>query len=317
MNQSLQNVNSDNVEKNLEIFNGLQFHDDNLSFVENLKKELIHLDLIGLDNVSFVNLEGLFYNGDIRSNHRGVDIAEKLLSEDDSRKIVLYSFLPILYVSKEVPKLALLLDKENVHFLQLPFTTKDIVGSLSKETKYEIEPGLLVDVQQGLVNYEISKILHDVKKIHVAEDVINEDPSRVAYAVKRAKEYFSTLKDATDKEVFQFLLATRNNMEEVMKGKNIQGVFCDIEGTLLNGDELNHETLELLKKYETEGKDITLWTNGDVDIIQPILYLHGVMYPLKSKVDHAGASAEIVIDNEDNNTFFAKTKIYAKKFIKV
>ena len=102
-----------------------------------------------------------------------------------------------------------------------------------------------------------------------------------------------------------------------MKGQNIEGVFCDIEGTLFNGEELNQDTLNKLKEFESQGKNITLWTDGETTKLQELLNKNSITYPLKSKIDHAGASAEIVIDNDDENTFSAKTKIFAKKFIKV
>jgi len=135
--------------------------------------------------------------------------------------------------------------------------------------------------------------------------------------MSEAKEFFPALVDKSDKEIINFLQNIRQNVPEVMKGQNIEDVFCDIEGTLFNGEELNNATLEKLKELEVQGKTITLWTDGDIGSLQKLLDKAGIKYPLKSKIDHAGASAEIVIDNDDQNTFSAKTRIFAKKFIKV
>jgi hypothetical protein len=85
---------------------------------------------------------------------------------------------------------------------------------------------------------------------------------------------------------------------------------------MVNG-ELNNNVLNKLKEYEAQGKQITIWTDGDLEELTQKLRSLGVQYPIKSKFDFGGANAEIVIDNDDQNTFFAKTRIFPKEFIKV
>jgi len=44
----------------------------------------------------------------------------------------------------------------------------------------------------------------------------------------------------------------------------VAGVFCDIQGTLLDYDaeNINEEVYTMLKDYEAQGKRIHLWTGG-------------------------------------------------------
>ncbi len=177
----------------------------------------------------------------------------------------------------------------------------------------------LQEIQDKEILNKVSQLLH---KIHISSmdqfDTLPENEAKnLPKLISDAKEYFPALEGKTDKEIVEFLFQIRQNVPEVMKGQNIEGVYCDIEGTLFNGEELNQKTLNTLKELESQGKNITLWTDGDVSQLQTLLDKNGIDYPLKSKIDHAGASVEIVIDNDDQNTFSAKTKIFAKKFIKV
>lgn len=102
-----------------------------------------------------------------------------------------------------------------------------------------------------------------------------------------------------------------------MKGGKIFGLFCDIQGTLLVENKINKKVLSVLKKYERDGKKITIWTDGNPITYEKILYSMGVMYPVKSKFDYSGGVVEIAIDDMDQYTFSAITKITAEYFIKV
>lgn len=264
-------------------------------------ESLKEFDLSGLENCAVIAIER---NDGTHSLEVGTDIALSLLNKDSMRPILLYGFHSIDGFKKVVPKSELLFAKENVRYLQLPYNAEDLVKALSKQSSTEINTEKIQELQQAEVSKKVSQWLHIIDRF--PEKVMNE-----------VKEFFPTLNDKTDKEIEDFLFKIRQNVPEVMKGQNIEGVYCDIEGTLFNGEELNQNTLNKLKELESQGKNITLWTDGDINQLQKLIEENGITYPLKSKIDHAGASAEIVIDNDDENTFSAKTKIFAKKFIKV
>ena len=146
------------------------------------------------------------------------------------------------------------------------------------------------------------------------------EQERCANAIQETREFFPSMVGKSDKEVLDFLFSMKdeaNKRELVMEGKTISGVYCDIEGTLLIKDEVNSKVLDILKDYESQGKTITLWTDGDIVELQKVLQEKGVSYSLKSKRDFAGAIAEIVIDNDDKNTFASKTRIFPQEFIYV
>lgn len=307
--------------KNLEILNSFTFYEDNQDFVESLKKGFLTLDLGGLDNSVFIDLEAIAnsYGQRLRSEYSNIDLVEKLTNQNNKSKILLYAFSDLDTIRKIKPKIDLLLAKENVKFTRLPFTAEDAISILNSGMNEEVTGEKLQDVQDKEISHKVGTLLH---MIHISspDEINNLKPEDIPYLPKmlmEAKLYFPTLEDKTPKEVVEFLFAIRQNVSEVMKGQNIEGVYCDIEGTLFNGEELNKKTLDILKGFEEQGKNITLWTDGDISKLQELLDRDGIKYPLKSKIDHAGVSAEIVIDNDDNNTFSAKTKIYAKKFIKV
>jgi hypothetical protein len=102
-----------------------------------------------------------------------------------------------------------------------------------------------------------------------------------------------------------------------MEQKIIPGVYCDIGGTLLQNGAVNQAVLKMLKDFEAEGKQIILWTNGNLDEIRAELNGHAIGYKLRSKNDFAGMTVEIAIDDMGEEAFSGATNIRAEKFIKI
>ena len=317
------NNSNEEAKKRLEIINGFEFYDDNNDFIESLKKQFENLNtnnsdlaLDGLEKLAFVNLE-IKTGGKGRQEFAGVDIAQNLEREDNLKKVLMYAFSNLDTIKKSKEKINLLLAKENFKFLRLPFTAEDALKVLKESSETKISEQELKNIQDRETNSKVAMLLHYISQVHSVNNLDNANPEQLNKTVTEAKEYFPALNDKTDKEVVEFLFSIRENVNEVMKGQHIEGVYCDIEGTLFNGEELNTKTLNMLKEYETQGKEITLWTDGDTKKIQSLLDREGIAFLLKSKIDFAGASAEIVIDNDDKNTFSAKTKIFPTTFVKV
>jgi hydroxymethylpyrimidine pyrophosphatase-like HAD family hydrolase len=101
-----------------------------------------------------------------------------------------------------------------------------------------------------------------------------------------------------------------------MKGQKLNGLFCDIEGTLFSNGVLNAHVLATIKQNEAEGKEITLWTDGNLTELQALLDANKITYPLRAKRDFAGAVVEMAIDDMDEHSFSALTKVYAERFIR-
>jgi len=311
--------NNESQNNNLEIINTFKFYGDKEaeSWIESLKKEFQKLDLTGLENSAFVNLEMKDQSGK-RATMTGVDTLENMISKNDTEKILAYAVSSLDQIRERKPQIDLFVTKENVKFLRLPFKASDAINALRNQETEIVSGNKLQEIQDKELLNKVSHLLHAIHAHQEADGSITmTTPDMMPKMVKDAKEYFPALQNKTDQEIVDFLFNIRQNVPEVMKGQNIEGVYCDIEGTLFNGEELNTKTLDMLKEFEAQGKNITLWTDGDITKLQTLLNNAGIKYPLKSKIDHAGASAEIVIDNDDNNTFSAKTKIYAKKFIKI
>jgi len=101
-----------------------------------------------------------------------------------------------------------------------------------------------------------------------------------------------------------------------MKNQIIEGVFCDIQGTLLDyEDKINIEVLEILKRYEKEGKIINLWTGGEIEEYQEKIWKLGIKYPILSKYNFKDSIVEIAIDDMPKRNFQKKYGIKAKKFV--
>ena len=226
----------------------IDFYDNNKNFIDSLKKALENIDFKGLENIALVNIDGI-----------GVDKTESLVRKDSNKEFIIYSFQSEDKLKSDNPKVALLLAKDNVKFLRLPFTPDDLIRTINSEViETKDSEQNLQEIQDKEILNKTSYLLH---KIHISSieqfDTLPENEARnLPSLISEAKEYFPALENKTDREIVEFLLQIRQNVPEVMKGQNIEGVYCDIEGTLFNGEELNQDTLNTLKDLESQGKKI-------------------------------------------------------------
>lgn len=256
----------------------------------------------------------------------GISEAEKFLVKHPNKKILLCSMMPLNLIRENKPEIDRLLLKNNIRYTDLldiyPGEDVNKIGNIFNESignVDEVDNKEIIEISKRNISQKVSTVLHRFENYGDPYNPDEKNRSKVTEGLDIAREEFPSMKEKSDKELLDFLFETRKNLEreEVMKGEEIHGVFCDIEGTLIVNGEINKEILEKLNLYEKEGKMITLWTDGDKDELQKILDGNNIKYPLQSKFDYAGAVAEIVIDDSDENTFNARTKIYAKEFIQV
>jgi hypothetical protein len=270
------------------------------------------IDLQILNGMTLVSNETCLDNL-ARSSSYGCELALEELKANPAKRVTLLGFLPKIYLQNRKPEFSVLENFENFRFLDLPTSPQAIVRAWENETQKDLDLPVITKYLQQ----QVSMIMHTMH----GQDPLNpqsEDAIRsVPALVRNARKVFPSLSKLTDQEVVEFMVAVDSNREEVRKGERLEGVFCDVEGTLLEGGNVNIETLELLEKYETDGKKITLWTDGDIDSLRTTLQSHGVNYPLHSKSEYAGAVVEIAIDDLDQFAFSAKTKILPEKFVRI
>ncbi len=251
----------------------------------------------------------------------GVHIVLRELKKNPDRLVICCGFAPLELVRKLNPTVDVLLSKPNVLFRRMPLSVDGLVSTLQQA---EVEkPKQAAAVQQAAkamsdyVAQEVASILHRLQRIDISNPQDDYEKSLVTTAVTQARVFFPALANASNEQIVDFLVEASSQRQEVMKGERVVGVFCDIEGTLLQGGSINQNVLDMLRQYANDGMAITVWTDGDVKELSSKLQKLGVMYAVKSKFDFAGAIAEIVLDDMDEFSFTARTKIYAETFIRV
>ena len=277
-------------------------------------------DLEPLRNLTFVQIETTARGGHLQ-NCEGVDMAMEIITKDPNCRMLLYGILPLEYIRKKKQNIDILLAKPNVRFLRMPFHPDTIVEEFiaaANSSKYEITADEVALATEKHIQNSLSSIWHDIKK---APDPLHPtdgwQKSCVVSGIAKAKEVFPMLADMDDAFILQFLEETSAKREEVRKGETFSGIFCDMEGTLFSNGTLNNAVLEFLRKYEVEGKEVRLWSDGNLSELQPLLDANNITYQLNAKRDFAGAIVEIAIDDMDEYSFSAITKVFAKEFKQV
>ncbi len=246
------------------------------------------------------------------SNFEGVDQALKILKKDPQAKIVLTSIMSLKGVQKRKPEIDVVLKYENVRFTDVIKMGLELPTIFQKRPEYTA-----VYTLSNVVEQELRSIFHTMGKV---EDWNNPEKNNKKWfneGLKKVREYFPSLQNATTDEIKAFLADVSSKREEVMKGQELDGVYCDVEGTLIVEGQINQAVLAKLKSFENEGKVITVWTDGDLALISEQLKGLGISYEPKSKAAYAGATVKIAIDDKDEYAFTALTKISVKKFIQV
>lgn len=274
-----------------------------------IKKIIATLDNIqDFANAYFIDLEN-DTNGHHLQDCYGVDIALEILHTDPNATIIMYSFLPFDKVHDKKPNIDIALRHDNVYWFRTPMSAEDLANI--KNCKKTVGTYTMNDE----VRKQIGSIMHTFSHIKNWGDPNNYERSEIQKGIAETKKFFPSLKDETDENVIAFIKKVSADRPELMKGLKINGVYCDVEGTVLIDGKPNDKVLQKLSEYAAENKQITLWTDGDVQKLQAKLRKLKVNYPVASKFDFAGAIAEIVIDDQDEYTFTANTKISAEKFI--
>lgn len=240
---------------------------------------------------------------------------EKLVAEIEETKErpMLICSLAMNKQAAEWNMIGRLLAEDDVCYTTLPFRISQGIS-------------LLNEVWEGRPAQKTAEMLAyaaEAKKMRVGVLLHDMHPGKSRDAIERAMR--SAEKDfgftGSADEVRMQLEALRDSLKgaaisSVSSGGVIPGVFCDVDGTLLKGDELISGSLERLR--QAAGKRlIMLWTGGNLKEVKQRLMAVGIGYALMAKYDFAGCTVEMAIDDAPAAEIERIYGIKAEEFIHV
>lgn len=240
-----------------------------------------------------------------RTAMEGLDVALTLV--DDGRPIVVYSMYRTEYRAfVEDARYHALKGYPHVEFL-------DIIGSPvrfgekvdhARACTRPPDPLAIALLDLAQKKNTVSVLQHDLNHAHTS-DKMTEWLDRA-----RALGFFGN-----DAAVIEMVKAWRTQSACPFQGQFLLGIFCDVQGTLLNArGELNTRLAAYLRA-ESEKKPITLWTGGDVDSARTKL-APLVPWKVTSKLFFGGATVEIAIDDTEPEALLRDYGFFTQSFIK-
>ncbi len=281
---------------------------DGGSFFHGLSEELIKEE----GEVCLVLAECKTSNSN-RTDFLGLDFA---LSLNVKFPIIFCSFLSEVHFAQLGfgEKFLALIAKKGTGFLRLPFTNEELLEKYHELLHDDKEEDLLAIEINRVNTYQstMARIQHKVQGRLGRTD--NDSKLTVASAVVDARNFGLT---GTDEEIIQLIKDYEYKPQSSFyAGKFFPGVFVDIEGTILNGGELNKDILNQVKEFAGK-KPITLWTGGEIKSLIPILISHGIFWKVVSKYDFAGAEVEVAFDNENQEMIQKKYGVSIREFVQI
>ncbi len=205
--------------ENEKILGTMKFYDDSQTFIEQLKDGLKKLNLQGLENSNFINLENTT-GGTRRQDFAGVKTAQQILLKDSQSKELLYAFAQLESIQKKKPEVSLLLAHSNVKFARQPFDLETIVDLLKgKVQQATVAATNLEQIATDELNHNVAHILHRLRKPTGHEnDPASYEAGNLAEVMANARNYFPALANRTDSEALEFLYTTRKAVPVEMLG---------------------------------------------------------------------------------------------------
>jgi len=223
---------------------------------------------------------------------------------------IIYGFDSEKTIRRRELRIGMFLSRPRTVYLHLPYekeTLNDILEKLGRK-----------DVFINAAAEKSLALSEQAKKIGYLKHLIDHPTlDRIEKACREAREELGWI--GTDEEIMEQIRAFKRGgiMNKEFSGKVIPGVFCDIQGTLMDYDaqEIQLEVLTMLKVYETEGKTISLWSGGEIDEFRKRLAKLEISWPLLSKCDFEGCVVEIAIDDKPAREIEKEYGIRAEQFV--
>jgi len=257
----------------------------------------------------------------------GFTVALDYLRKDQNAKILLLWRLPEEIYQPWVNKVKnsetfqYVSSFPNVHYARMPIDANGLKAIVDGEKEKTMENAL--GWSEGIVEKWVGEILHVLKHLSNYYEPSENEQDRVESIKSIANKHFPWLWDNW-KKLIDYVTKEKFNMPLVRPGEALPGVWFDCDWTLLTYPEgdwseqsLNPKVVALMKQFEEEWKEITVWTWWDVEEKERLLKEHWINYTVVSKRDYTWWIADVVVDDLDMTMFVWQTKIFPKKFIQV
>lgn len=232
---------------------------------------------------------------------------------EEGKAIVLTDWRPLRHLIKDPRFYGLLANKRSA-FLRLPFKIEDLRNLLKHlESLPNIKDNVAIQIAAtGERHYQIGPLKHALEPHKLGQP-------RVAETVEKVNKLFGTTFDPTTEQeaARTYLEQIKEERGKMFENQTLSGVFCDIEGTLIDVEtgEVNTELLEKLDEYDKE-TFVRLWTGGNVaELREKLLDKIKKPWMVLSKYDFSGSKPEIVIDDLEQDSFRKEYNINPEKFM--
>ncbi len=314
-------------------FDSLHFG-KNAQFVKSMLKGLIDKKVVinsELNDAHIIVPDGID-EGDENPFFSLAEATELLNSNPKTKIIITSTLMDVIEKSaeqaKQTDELKLLQSSPNVRFIDLAgeLTQWDEISFKWDKKDSKVTNEEILDATYNITKSHLFIIRHSLQSQKVKDPYHPADEREQRYvdeAFELTKKYFPGLDTVT--KMLDYVMHIPVDIPEPMKWKRIEGAYVDVDGTLIEyvpigsdkegKQELRPEVVGLLKKYEQEWKEIIIWTGWDVKKKEKRLRELGITWPVVSKYDYAGATAEIVVDDTDKGAFVMQSKILPETYI--
>ena len=193
-----------------------------------------------------------------------------------------------------------LLSNSRTGFLRLPFSSKELTQKVEelKQKNGAVDPVKHWIADTVASTHTVGALLHALEDQKIGTD-------RAREAVNQVNELFQQTFDI-EKQQLEARAFLQEKQKEIVaetkwNGVALPGVYCDVEGTLLdiNTEVPNENIIEKLKLL-SENQFVHVWTGGGPEVMKKAgvaLAKAGLQVPVLNKNDFRGARPELMIDD--------------------
>jgi hypothetical protein len=239
------------------------------------------------------------------STMEGLDIALELVN--DGRPLVVYSVFPSEYHRfVEDVRYHALKGYPHVEFMDIIGSVVRIAEAVSR-ARSKTRPADPLAIE--LFNFKctedrIAVLKHDFQHAHT--------PDALVRWLERARAQGFSGGDSSVMEAVRFW---HPEMQNSFHGRELRGLFCDIQGTLLDVRGNINKKLSNYLREQSKEMPITLWTGGNTEKFRLELSKH-IPWKITSKYFFHGATVQLAIDDNPKEILERDYGIIATSLIK-